>query len=74
VALMAAAAGRAGGARAAYALRLAMAPFRARISTGPEILVANCRKEFDEDGRLISERYQRNLATAMERLREEARG
>lgn len=73
VALMSAAAGRAGGARANYALRLAMAPFRPRVSTGPEVLVADARKQFDDNGRLTSERYLKTLTEAMETLRREAR-
>ncbi|HHB80418.1 MAG TPA: NADPH-dependent oxidoreductase, partial [Aliiroseovarius sp.] len=40
VAIVTAAAGRAGGARAQYALRLAMTPFRPRLLTGPEVMVA----------------------------------
>ncbi|SFP34337.1 NADPH-dependent FMN reductase [Tranquillimonas alkanivorans] len=73
VALMSAAAGRAGGARANYALWLAMAPFRPRVSTGPEVLVADARKQFDDNGCLTSERYLKTLTEAMETLRREAR-
>ena len=69
VALMAAAAGRAGGARGQYALRLAMAPFRVAVAAGPEVLIAAAGKAFDEDGRLIDERYQKALAGQMEALR-----
>ena len=44
VALMAAAAERAGGARGQYALRLAMTPFRVAVAAGPEVLIAAARK------------------------------
>jgi chromate reductase len=72
VALLSAAAGRAGGARANYALRLAMAPFRPVVVNGPEVLVAAPAKEFDGDGRLVSDRYARTLDELMGSLRAEA--
>ena len=43
-------AGREGGARAQFALRLAMTPFQPRLLTGPEVMVAGASKEFDEAG------------------------
>jgi chromate reductase len=73
VAIMSAAAGRAGGARANFALRLAMNPFRPRLLTGPEVLVAGAANQFDAKGRLSSARYQGVLAELMGALREEAR-
>lgn len=73
VAIMAAAAGRAGGARSNYILRLALNPFRPRLLTGPEVLVANSRHAFDETGRLLEERYTKALTELMEALRAEAR-
>lgn len=73
VAIMSAAAGRAGGARANYALRLAMNPFRPRLLTGPEVLVAGSGSEFDEDGRFKTERYETALSELMAELREMAR-
>ena len=72
VAIMSAAAGRAGGARANYALRLAMTPFRPRLLTGPEVLVADASNQFAEDGRLSNERYLSMLTELMEALRSEA--
>lgn len=72
VAIMSAAAGRQGGARANYALRLAMTPFRPRLITGPEVLIAETHNAFDAQGRLIDERYVDALATLMETLREDA--
>ncbi|QMU58354.1 MAG: NADPH-dependent FMN reductase [Boseongicola sp.] len=71
VALMSAASGRSGGARANYALRLAMTSFRARLLS-MEVLVASARNQFDEDGRLIPERIQTQVETLMDALREEA--
>ena len=70
VALMSAAAGRAGGARGNYALRLAMTPFRARLLSA-DVLVAGARDEFDENGRLKSERYDAQMADLMAALRRE---
>lgn len=72
VAIMSAAAGRAGGARANYALRLAMMSFRPRMLTGPDLLLANAASEFDPDGRLASERYEKALTELMGLLRAEA--
>jgi chromate reductase len=72
VALMSAAAGRAGGARANYALRLCMAPFRPVVVNGPEVLVASAANEFDAEGRLVSERYAKALDELMAVLRAEA--
>jgi len=70
VALIHAAAGRTGGARASYALRLAMVPFKSRIITGPEVLIAGASKEFDGN-RLANDRYLKNLTEAMENLHKE---
>ena len=65
VALMSAAAGRTGGARANYALRLAMAPFRTEMVPGPEVLIAGASKEFDAEGRLTNPRYIQAIEEAM---------
>jgi chromate reductase len=72
VAILSAAAGRAGGARAQSALRLAMTPFRPRLLTGPEVMVARAAQEFDADGRLTGESYRKALAELMAALRSEA--
>mgnify|MGYP006288289761 FL=1 len=69
VATMSAAAGRAGGARAQYALRLCMVPFRPWVIPGPEVLVAGASKEFDADGHLVSDSYRRSLQELMDGLR-----
>ncbi|WP_108484426.1 NADPH-dependent FMN reductase [Oceaniglobus ichthyenteri] len=73
VAIMAAAAGRAGGARATYALRLAMVPFRPRISAGPELLLAASAQQFDDTGMLTNDLALKTLTEAMDTLRHEAR-
>ncbi len=72
VAILSAADGRAGGARAQYALRLALNSVRPRVLAGPEVMVAGASKEFDADGRLVSERYRKALAELMAALRDEA--
>ncbi|KPU84895.1 NADPH-dependent FMN reductase [Marinosulfonomonas sp. PRT-SC04] len=72
VAIVSAAAGRAGGARAQYALRLAMTPFQPRLLTGPEIMVAGAHNQF-VDGQLINgEHYEISLKALMVALRAEA--
>ncbi|MEP6019498.1 MAG: NADPH-dependent FMN reductase [Paracoccaceae bacterium] len=69
VAVMSAAAGRAGGERAQMILRGYMIPFRAHVLAGPEIHLASCGTAFDENGQLKSEHYLRDLGTLMEVLR-----
>ena len=73
LAIIGAADGREGGARASFAVRLAMTPFRPRMLTGPEVQVANSRQAFDSEGRLIDERYVKALSTLMEDLHREVR-
>lgn len=68
VAIMSAAAGRAGGARAQYALRLALNPFQPRLLTGPEVMVAGAAKEFDDTGALTGELYRGTLTKLMTKL------
>lgn len=71
VAIMSAAAGRAGGARAQYALRLALNPFQPRLLTGPEVMVAGPDAEFDTEGRLTGELYRNALSALMAKLKAE---
>lgn len=71
VAVMSAAAGRAGGERAQLILRTYMVPFRPRVIAGPEIHLAGSSKEFDESGHLTSEIYTRELTALMAALRAE---
>ncbi|MBL4558867.1 MAG: NAD(P)H-dependent oxidoreductase [Rhodobacteraceae bacterium] len=74
VAIVSATAGRAGGERTQFALRLCMVPFRPRLVTGPEVLVAGAAEQFDEAGRLTNDRYDAALAELMAVLRVEAGG
>jgi len=50
-----------------------MNPFRPRLLTGPEVLVADGRNQFDPDGRLTNERNLNSLTELMDALRAEAR-
>ncbi|WP_299985247.1 NADPH-dependent FMN reductase [uncultured Ruegeria sp.] len=72
VAVMSAAAGRAGGERAQMILRSFMVPFQPRILQGPEIHLADSSNEFDADGRLSNDRYEHTLKALMQKLRTEA--
>ncbi len=72
VAIISAAAGRAGGARAQYALRLAMTPFRPLLLTGPEVMVAGAANQFDDASQLTSAIYLKNLTTLMAALQKHA--
>jgi chromate reductase len=69
VAIMSAAAGRAGGERAQFSLRLAMMAFRPDILQGPEVLVANSSNEFDANGKLTNDRYVTVLSELMDALK-----
>lgn len=69
VAVMSAAAGRAGGERAQMVLRGFMVPFRPAILQGPEIHLAASHKAFDEKDQLIGDIYIRDLTTLMKNLR-----
>lgn len=73
VAVISAAAGRAGGERAQLVLRTFMVPFRPRILQGPEIHLAGSNKQFDEAGRLTGELYKTMLQELMQALRAEIR-
>lgn len=72
VAILSAAAGRAGGERSQYSLRLCLTPFRPRLLTGPEVMVANSGEAFDDQGRLKDERTLKGLTELMQSLRAEA--
>lgn len=71
VAIMSAAAGRAGGERAQFALRLCLTPFRPRLVAGPEVMVANAADHFDAGGRLTDARARKLLAELLEALKAE---
>lgn len=74
VAIMSAAAGRAGGERAQFSLRLAMMPFRPHLLQGPEVLVAGSHREFDENGKLTGQKYIDQLTELMTDLRALTKG
>lgn len=69
VAVMSAAAGRAGGERAQSILRAYMVPFRVWIVSGPEIHLAGSGNQFDENGQLKSEIYIQELTALMQELK-----
>lgn len=71
LAVMSAAAGRAGGERAQLVLRSFMVPFRPRILQGPEIHVAGSFEAFDANGKLTGEIYIKELTELMSALRAE---
>lgn len=71
VAVMSAAAGRAGGERAQMVLRGFMLPFQPRVLPGPEVHLAGSGDQFDEAGQLTSDIYVKTLTQLMENLRAE---
>ena len=75
VAVMSAASGRAGGVRAQTMLRTCLAPFNVRLALSSEVAIAGASNEFDDDGQLLSERYQAALTKLMDALQSDiARG
>lgn len=71
VAIMSAAAGRAGGERTQMTLRHCLMAFRPRLLQGPEVMIAASGKAFDDEGRLIDERARSMLSDLMGALRDE---
>ncbi|MBK1634960.1 NADPH-dependent FMN reductase [Rhodovulum adriaticum] len=71
VALASATAGRAGGERMQFALRLCMMPFRPRLLQGPEVLVGQAADQFDAQGRLTNQINHDALAELMTALKAE---
>ncbi|MGR3493060.1 MAG: NADPH-dependent FMN reductase [Shimia sp.] len=69
VAVMSAAAGRAGGERGQWTLRLALLPFRPVIVPGPEVMIASSSKAFDDDGGLADEFGRKLVMELMEELK-----
>lgn len=72
VAILSAAAGRAGGERSQFSLRHCLVPFRPSLLPGPEVFIANSGEAFDEKGHLKDERAQKGLTELMQLLRAEA--
>ena len=71
VAILSAAAGRAGGERTQVMLRSCLTPFRPRLIQGPEVMIAASFKAFDDAGQLTDTRSVEGLAELMEALRNE---
>ena len=71
VAIVSAAGGRAGGERSQFSLRLCLTPFRPRLITGPEVMIAQSDLAFDAQGRLTDPRSLKALADLMDVLRHE---
>jgi len=69
VAIMSAAAGRAGGERSQFSLRHCLTGFNPHILQGPELMVAQSATAFDDDGRLSNERSLKSLEALMQALR-----
>ncbi|MEJ6403027.1 NADPH-dependent FMN reductase [Yoonia sp. 2307UL14-13] len=65
LAIMSATAGRAGGERTQFSLRLAMMAFRPRILQGPEVLVAASSEAFNDDGKLKGDMYVKLMKELM---------
>lgn len=72
VAIMSAAAGRAGGERAQNMARLCLSPFRPLLLTGPEVMVAATAQQWDDQGQLINELNAKSLDDLMGVLRRHA--
>jgi len=71
VAVMSAAAGRAGGERAQATLRGYLVPFQPRLLSGPGVHLASSNDAFDDNGHLISAAYTKTLQALMDKLRAE---
>ncbi|MEE9453035.1 MAG: NAD(P)H-dependent oxidoreductase [Paracoccaceae bacterium] len=74
VAILSAASGRAGGARAQFSLRHCMTPFNPRILQGPEVMIAGVEQAFDENGRLTNALSLKSLDRLMTDLKAEIGG
>lgn len=74
VAIVSAAAGRAGGERAQVMLRSMLVPHRVRDLTWPEVLVGGAESEFDADGKLVADSYRTALDTLIGRLADPSEG
>ncbi len=76
VAIVSATAGRAGGERTQFSLRLCLNAFRPRVLPGPEVLVGNAADQFDEDGRLepVAQKLLDELMAELRRVAQESRG
>jgi chromate reductase, NAD(P)H dehydrogenase (quinone) len=73
-AILSAAAGRAGGERAQFSLRLCLVPFRAHVLPGPEVMIAESGNAFDTEGQLIDARSVKVMTELMQNLRDAITG
>jgi chromate reductase len=71
LAIVSAAAGRAGGERSQFSLRHCLTPFQPRVLQGPEVMIASARNAFDADGRLKDPASFEFLGKLMAKLRDE---
>ncbi|MEJ8473156.1 NADPH-dependent FMN reductase [Roseibium algae] len=71
VAILSAAAGVMGGARAQYSLRHCLTAFAPRVLQGPEVLIGGAAKAFNEAGQLENDRSVVLLKSLMDALRRE---
>ena len=69
MAVLSAAAGRAGGERAQNMARLCLNPFRPHVLPGPEVMIAQTGDQWDADGRLTNEFGAKLLQELMDDLR-----
>ena len=72
VAILSAAAGRAGGERSQFSLRLCLNAFRPVVLPGPEVMIADSGKAFDADGMLTDPQALKLLDELMAELRRTA--
>ncbi len=71
LAIVSAADGKSGGARAQYSLRLCLASFRPRLPLGPDVTIHNSRSAFDAEGRLKDPKSFEILQRLMQSLKDE---
>ncbi len=71
VAIVSAAAGRAGGERAQFSLRHCLTAFMPRVLPGPEVMIAASGSAFDENGRLVDQKSFEFLTKLMDGLKAE---
>ena len=67
--VISAAAGRTGGETAQFMVIHCLTQLQVHLLPGPSVLVAAAGSEFDEDGNLENELYQKSLKTRMQSLR-----
>ena len=56
--------------RSQFSLRHCLTPFNPDILQGPEVMIANAREAFDENGRLTNQRSVDGLTNLMAALRQ----